>query len=90
MLSPDIVKLSGTTTSDDSNVSKDTLILSSDEYEDEKNRIKKRKLDFYKGCPDEDVSFVGIEVESKAMENACHISTDVVEIKVENTTSSVR
>ena len=82
-----------TSTSDDSNVSKDTLILSSDEYEyeyedeDEKNRIKKRKLDFYKGCPDEDVSFVGIEVESKAMEDACPISTDVVEIEVENTTT---
>lgn len=84
-----------TVTSDDSNVSHDTLILSSDEYEyryeceDEKNRIKKRKLDFYKGCPElsENESFVGNEDESKAREDACSTSTNVVEIETESTTT---
>ena len=84
-----------TITSDDSNVSQDTLILSSDEYEyrheceDERNRIKKRKLDFYKGCPElgENESLVGNEDESKAREDACFTSTNVVEIETENTTT---
>ena len=84
-----------TFTSVDSTVSQDTLILISDEYEyryeceDERNRIKKRKLDFFKGCPElaENESFVGNEDESKAREDACSTSTDVVEIETENITT---